>query len=149
MWNANARASTSIVVGTVLMGSAAPAVVAATEDDASSAAIDVRHGSLSDAEGWQGWLRSNVDHGDQTGGGSDAVVLGTLADRNLDPGTADGSTWAPMTLSSSGSGVTATSDDSGTLRLFVGTDTGFESLTSIHHASAALRLARQDHGVTS
>ena len=73
----------------------------------------------------QGWWRMTVDKGNQGSGGDDAVVVGTIANPNLDPETADGLTYELMTLDSTGLDLTATTDGSGKLWVFVGTDSGF------------------------
>jgi hypothetical protein len=88
----------------------------------------------------QGWLRMNVDIGSQSEGGDDAVVVGTIANPNLEPGTVDGSRYALMTLDGSGLGLTGRTDDSGTLWVFVGSDSGFEGLTALYYASIDIRV---------
>jgi hypothetical protein len=64
--------------------------------------------------------RITVDKGEQSSGGDDAVVVGTIANTNLDPETADGLTYALMVLDSAGLDLTATTDVSGRLWVFVG-----------------------------
>jgi hypothetical protein len=81
----------------------------------------------------QGWLRLTVDKGNQAEGGAEAVVVGTIANPNLDPATADGTVFALMTLDSAGLGLTATTDGSGALWVFVGTDSGFEGPTEVYY----------------
>ncbi len=81
----------------------------------------------------QGWLRLTVDKGNQAEGGDDAVVVGTIANPNLDPETADGTVYELMTLDSAGLGLTATTDSSGNLWVFVGTDSGFEGPTAVYY----------------
>lgn len=88
-----------------------------------------------------GWLRMTVDIGNQAEEGSDAVVLGTIANPNLDPATADGSTFALMTLSVADSGLTATADGEGRLWVFVGSDSGFEGLTTLYYSRIEIDLA--------
>lgn len=91
----------------------------------------------------QGWLRMNVDIGSQSEGGDDAVVVGTIANPNLDPETADGSEYALMTLDGSGLGLTGRTDDSGTLWVLVGSDSGFEGLTALYYANIDVHLANE------
>lgn len=81
----------------------------------------------------QGWLRFTADKGDQSAGGEDAVVVGTIANPNLNPETADGTVYELMALDTAGLGLTTITDDSGTLWVFVGTDSGFEGPTSIYY----------------
>jgi hypothetical protein len=83
----------------------------------------------------QGWLRMNIDIGSQSEGGDDAVVVGTIANPNLEPETADGSRYALLTLDGSGLDLTGRTDDSGTLWVFVGSDSGFEGQTALYYAS--------------
>jgi hypothetical protein len=90
----------------------------------------------------QGWMRMNVDIGSQSEGGEDAVVVGTIANPNLDPDTADGSQYAIMTLDGTGSGLTGRTDADGRLWVFVGSDSGFEGLTALYYASIDINLKR-------
>jgi len=87
-----------------------------------------------------GWLRMNVDKGNQSEGGDDAVVVGTIANPNIDPETADGLTYELMTLDSTGLGLTATTDSSGTLWVFVGSDSGFEGATALYYSRIEVEL---------
>jgi hypothetical protein len=88
----------------------------------------------------QGWLRMNVDIGSRSNGGDDAVVVGTIANPNLNPETADGSEYALMALDGSGLGLSGRSSDSGRLWVFVGSDSGFEGLTMLYYASIDVHL---------
>lgn len=88
-----------------------------------------------------GWLRLNVDKGNQSQGGADAVVIGSVANPELDPENADGSTFALMELSGIGVGSTGTTDADGDLWLFVGTDSGFEGLTTLYYDAIEVALA--------
>ena len=80
----------------------------------------------------QGWLRMTIDIGNQASGGSDALVIGTFANPNLDPGLADGLTYELMTLDSNGQTLAVTPDSSGTIWALVGADSGFEGLTAVY-----------------
>ena len=88
----------------------------------------------------QGWWRMTVDKGNQGSGGDDAVAAGTIANPNLDPETADGLTYELMTLDSTGLDLTATTDGSGKLWVFVGTDSGFEGLTALYFSTVDVTL---------
>ena len=88
----------------------------------------------------EGWWRLTADKGNQAQGGDDAVVIGTPANPNIDPETADGATYELMTLDTSGLNLTATTDDSGTLWVFVGTDSGFEGATTLYYNTIDVQL---------
>ena len=92
----------------------------------------------------QGWVRLTVDKGNQSEGGDDAVVIGTMANPNLDPDTADGTVFELMTLDSTGLGLTATTDGSGSLWVFVGTDSGFEGPTAVYYDRIEITLELAD-----
>lgn len=80
-----------------------------------------------------GWWRFTADQGIQSSGGEDALVVGTMANPELDPETADGMTFELMSLDTEGQTLTATTDASGVLWVFVGTDSGFEGRTDIYY----------------
>lgn len=87
-----------------------------------------------------GWLRMNIDLGSQSSGGSDAVVIGTISNPNLAPESADGTTFALMTLDGRGSALTGTADADGALWVLVGTDSGFEGRSEIYYSRIAVGL---------
>ena len=87
-----------------------------------------------------GWLRVSADIGSQSEGGTEAVVIGTVANPELDPETADGSVFALMELSGIDIGSTGTTDADGSLWLFVGTDSGFEGLTTVYFDAVEVAL---------
>lgn len=74
--------------------------------------------------------RMNVDKGNQTGGGVNAVVLGDVASS-----TSCGETpqWELKQLSSGLESVAVTTDSRGSTWVFVGTDSGFEATTSVYY----------------
>lgn len=79
-----------------------------------------------------GFWRMNVDKGQQTNGGEDAVAIGDVANSipcNETP------RWELKQLSSGSEAVEVTSDRAGAVWLFVGTDSGFESTTSIYYTT--------------
>ena len=68
-----------------------------------------------------------IDKGNQSQGGQDAVVIGTVG--NLS-GT---ETWELKVLRSEPGSLTITPDRGGALWLLVGTDSGFEGRTSLYY----------------
>ena len=82
-----------------------------------------------------GHLRMNIDKGNQSTGGEAMVVLGDIshADATID-------TYAIKTLTNADAPLTVTTDDEGSLWLIVGTDSGFEGLTSLYYARIAYGL---------
>ena len=84
----------------------------------------------------QGYLRMNIDKGNQSTGGQAMAVLGNVAhpeveDRGYRIKTLDGPDLA----------VSAVADDEGRAWLVVGTDSGFEGLTALYYARIAFTLA--------
>jgi hypothetical protein len=78
-----------------------------------------------------GWLRLTVDKGNQATGGANAVVLGTIENTTS---CEDGiRRWELKALESAPRALTVTADGSGAVWLLVGTDSGFESTTSIFY----------------
>jgi hypothetical protein len=75
-----------------------------------------------------GWWRMNVDKGQQTQGGEDAVVIGDLANsRSCEQGPG----WELKRLG--GPPMMITTDSTGRAWLFVGTDSGFESRSAVYY----------------
>lgn len=87
-----------------------------------------------------GWLRVSADIGNQSDGGDDAVVIGNVANPELDPETADGSTFALMELSGIGIGSAGTTDEDGSMWLLTGTDSGFEGTTTLYFDAIEVTL---------
>jgi len=83
-----------------------------------------------DATAQRGFLRMNVDKGNQSQSGEDAVVLGDVA--NSVP-CGEPARWELKRLSSGGDSVDVTSDGAGRVWLFVGSDSGFESTTRLYY----------------
>ena len=75
-------------------------------------------------------LRMNVDKGNQTQGGEDAVVIGDVA--NSVP-CGEPPRWELKRLSSEGDAIEVESDGAGRVWLFVGSDSGFEATTSLYY----------------
>jgi hypothetical protein len=77
-----------------------------------------------------GLWRMNVDKGQQSNGGEDAVVVGDIASSipcGEDP------RWELKQLSSDGLAVEVASGSAGAVWLFVGTDSGFEATSSVYY----------------
>lgn len=84
----------------------------------------------------QGYWRMNVDKGDQAQGGEDAVVIGDLANSRA---CEDGPEWELKGLDS-GASMTLTTDGTGRAWLFVGTDSGYESLSTVYYVRFRARF---------
>ena len=75
-----------------------------------------------------GYWRMNVDKGQQTNGGEDAVVIGDLANSRS---CEQGFEWELKRLG--GPSMMITTDSTGRAWLFVGTDSGFESRSAVYY----------------
>ena len=75
-----------------------------------------------------GWLRMNIDKGNQSNGGANLASVGNVA--KPDDGT---NNYALLHRSNRLANVTATADASGSLWLAVGTDSGFEGKTELYY----------------
>jgi hypothetical protein len=82
-------------------------------------------------------VRLNVDKGNQSGGGANAVLLGNIA--NGLPCESAGGRYVLLTRSGSLNSQIQT-DLSGTLWIFAGTDSGFEGTTGVYYAFIAALL---------
>ena len=80
-----------------------------------------------------GWLRMNIDKGNQASEGEDMINLGNLANPNLDPETATGEEYAVKTLDNQRQPFEVTTDEDGVLWFIAGTDSGFEGLTTVYY----------------
>ena len=67
------------------------------------------------------------------------ALLGTITNPNIDPETTDGS-YELMELSSEGRDFQVTTDENGSLWFIVGTDSGFEGLTTIYYSTTSIAL---------
>jgi len=76
----------------------------------------------------------NIDKGDQTLGGADALALGNFAN-DRECGNAD-THYMKKTLSSNHSPFSAYTDNLGGIWLFLGTDSGFEGTSTIYFMNA-------------
>jgi hypothetical protein len=88
----------------------------------------------------EGWYRMNVDKGNQYEPGANAVILGNIANTNTD---CDNPRWLYKTLDSGWSFVRVRTDSYGNLWLFVGTDSGFEGVTSLYYTRITALLVNE------
>lgn len=72
----------------------------------------------------------NVDKGDQSTGGANAVTLGNLANGSTD---CTNPPYRPITRDNRSRPLRVSSDAQGTLWLLVGTDSGYESTTALYY----------------
>jgi len=75
-----------------------------------------------------GWWRMNIDKGNQTQSGEDAVVIGDLANSRS---CEQGPEWELKGLG--GPSMMITTDSTGRAWLFVGTDSGYESRSEVYY----------------
>ena len=85
-----------------------------------------------------GWLRMNIDKGNQATEGDDMINIGDMANPNLTPDTAG--SFERMEQNSAGREFEVTADEDGTLWLIAGTDSGFEGLTNLYYDSITVVL---------
>jgi len=83
-----------------------------------------------------GYLRMNVDKGQQSNGGENALVLGDMA--NSQSCGSEAPRWELKRLS--GAALQITTDETGRVWLFVGTDSGFESVTQVYYTRFSARF---------
>ena len=80
-------------------------------------------------------LRISVDKGNQSSHGSEMFSIGNVANFEV-----VGSEYRIKTLDNTGRTVTISSDDSGKLWLIVGTDSGFEGLSTFYYSAIEYQL---------
>jgi hypothetical protein len=90
-----------------------------------------------------GWLRMNIDKGNQASEGEDMINLGTLANPNIDLDTFTGEEYALMTLDSQGREFSVTTDSQGSVWLIAGTDSGFEGPTTVYYYKMNFTLTEE------
>jgi hypothetical protein len=78
--------------------------------------------------------RLNIDKGNQSQGGKDAVVIGTAGNLSGTP------TWELKELQGGSDRLAITSSADGSAWLLVGTDSGFEGRTSLYYARVTAQL---------
>jgi hypothetical protein len=88
-----------------------------------------------------GWLRMNIDKGNQASEGEDMINLGTISNPNIDLDTYTGEEYALMTLTSDGRLFEVVSDEQGNAWLIAGTDSGFEGLTKVYYDKISVQLS--------
>lgn len=86
-------------------------------------------------------VRTAFDKGDQSQAGATSTVLGNLAKPTGVCG--DPPLYAEKTLTTDGTGVSATSDASGRLWLYFGTDSGYEGHTALYYLHGMATLTPQ------
>jgi hypothetical protein len=101
-------------------------------------AIDYEPEVIEDTDGW---LRMNIDKGNQASEGEDMINLGTLANPNIDLDTFTGEEYALMTLTSEGHSFDVVSDAQGKVWFIAGTDSGFEGPTSVYYDKISIQLS--------
>ena len=89
-----------------------------------------------------GWLRLNIDHGSQSQGGADMIVIGNIAHPQLSPDSSD--EYKIKSLDNAGQVFTAVTDSNGSLWCIVGTDSGFESLTALYYSQIVITFTEID-----
>lgn len=88
------------------------------------------------AEDGQGMIRlDNYDIGNQSTGGEDALVLGSIGIEG------DGFEWTLLERDNTSIDFFASSDDQGRIWFFVGTDSGFEGTTTIYYNRVTVVMA--------
>lgn len=88
-----------------------------------------------------GHLRMNIDKGNQSRGGAAMVVIGNVAHPDL-----TGREYRIKTLNNDGRPLTVETDGEGGVWLIVGTDSGFEGLTTLYYDRITYHLRLVDGG---
>lgn len=83
----------------------------------------------------------NIDKGNQSQGGEDALVVGNMTNFQEDCPPIEDREWQLKTVSTQGKDFTATTDEAGTLWVYGGTDSGFEGTTVYFVTDFTARLA--------
>lgn len=135
-----------LVEATLVMATNMPGEIALAED--SPAEVYVKIGAYEQEPvpvvDDEGWLRLNADKGLEAEGGRDAVVLGTIANPDLEMGE-DFRTFAlhELTTAVAARPLTGTTDGDGTLWLFMGTDSGYAGFTTQFYDQLDVTLTPQ------
>ena len=90
-----------------------------------------------------GWLRVNIDKGNQASEGEDMINLGTIANPNIDMDTFTGEEYALMTLSNDDRLFKVVSDEQGKVWFIAGTDSGFEGPTKIYYDRISISVVEE------
>jgi heat shock protein HslJ len=88
-----------------------------------------------------GWLRMNIDKGNQASEGEDMINIGDMANPNLTPDTAG--SYELMEQNSVGREFEVTADEDGVVWFIAGTDSGFEGLTSVYYDEITVVLEQE------
>jgi hypothetical protein len=88
-----------------------------------------------------GWLRMNIDKGNQANEGEDMINIGDMANPNLTPASAG--SYELMEQTSSGRDFEVTAGEDGVLWFIVGTDSGFEGLTTLYYDTITVVLEQK------
>jgi len=94
-------------------------------------------------EDTDGWLRMNIDKGNQASEGEDMFNLGTLANPNIDLDTFTGEEYALMTLDSQDRVFSVTTDPDGNVWIIAGTDSGFEGPTTVYYDKVVITFTEE------
>lgn len=87
-------------------------------------------------------FRLDIDKGNQSRGGEDAVVVGDMT--NFQENCTDDTEWQLKTVSTAGEDFRARTDEGGRLWIYGGTDSGFEGRTVYFIADYTARLIRME-----
>jgi len=88
-----------------------------------------------------GWLRLNIDYGQQANGGANAKVVGTLGNSHSCEDSTE-APWELRTLSTRGQELRMRTDTEGSLWIVAGSDSGFEGRTDWYLTAVTVRLLR-------
>jgi len=84
------------------------------------------------------WLRMNIDKGNQASEGEDMINIGDMANPNLTPESVG--TYELMAQNSASREFVVTADKDGGLWFIVGTDSGFEGLSTLYYDTITVVL---------
>jgi hypothetical protein len=90
-----------------------------------------------------GYLRMNIDKGNQASEGEHMINLGTLANPNIDLDNFTGEEYALMTLDNQDRLFSVTSDNDGKVWVIAGTDSGFEGLTTVYYDMININFTKE------
>jgi hypothetical protein len=87
-----------------------------------------------------GWLRMNIDKGNQSQGGVNALVIGNVANSTL---CEQNIRRYEIKQLRSPRALLVTTDGAGSAWLFVGTDSGFEAVTSLYYTRITAEFSKE------